>query len=66
MQNGKCPQHIYVLFKKPTEVITDELAQFKMDFSMKYSSIPCYTFNKIKQLREYVTNVLLIDKLGIN
>ena len=57
MQAGRCPKHVFVLFKKSGD-ISPELLEFKNNFSQNYPNIPYSIFSNISSLRTEVTHFL--------
>lgn len=57
MQAGRCPKHVFVLFKKSDD-ISQELLEFKNNFSHNYPKIPYSIFSNISSLRTEVTHLL--------
>lgn len=58
MQAGQLPKAVYVFFKEPSDSISRELDQFKIQFAERYSTIPHFEYKNYSDLRQLVMNIL--------
>ena len=59
MNNGRLPKQIYVMFKEPSNGISDELKTFKESFKLKYANVPTLNFEDDKSLRNQVEEIFM-------
>lgn len=61
MQAGRLPQQVHVLYKSTDDEISANLQVFKELFAQQHRNISCSTFDSIKKMRDYVTQILTQD-----